>query len=87
MVEEHRRLSDLYPQYYKTLPSGISSDEIDTYVINLMFPVEDPTGCILHARKKLLIPGMRSGGKSMLKDIKEARDTLNRYLALIEPQA
>ncbi|MNN69936.1 hypothetical protein D3C81_1857630 [compost metagenome] len=48
-----------------------------------MFPVEDVTGCILHARKKLLIPGVRSGGKSMLKDVTEARDTLNRYIALM----
>ena len=48
-----------------------------------MFPVDDPTGCIIHARKKLLIPGVRSGGKSMLQDITEARDTLNRFIALM----
>lgn len=77
-------LAALYPKYYKPLPTGVSADEVDTYVINMMFPVDDPTGCILHARKKLLIPGVRSGGKSMLADIKEARDSLNRYIALIE---
>lgn len=77
------KLSELYPKYYKPLPPGVDSSEVDTYVINLMFPVEDSTGCILHARKKLLIPGVRSGGKSMLKDITEARDTLNRYIALM----
>lgn len=79
------KLSELYPKYYKPLPAGVDPTEVDTYVINLMFPVEDATGCILHARKKLLIPGVRSGGKSMLKDVKEARDTLNRYIALMEP--
>ena len=79
------KLSELYPKYYKPLPPGVDPSEVDTYVINLMFPVEDITGCILHARKKLLIPGVRSGGKSMLKDVKEARDTLNRYIALMDP--
>ena len=79
------KLSELYPKYYKPLPAGVDPTEVDTYVINLMFPVEDATGCIIHARKKLLIPGVRSGGKSMLKDVIEARDTLNRYIALMEP--
>ena len=82
-----RKLSELYPKYYKELPKGVEPTEVDTYVINKMFPVDDPTGCILHARKKLLIPGVRSGGKSMLKDITEARDTLNRYIALMSPEA
>ena len=77
------KLSELYPKYYKGLPEGVDPSEVDTYVINKMFPVEDPTGCVLHARKKLLIPGVRSGGKSMLKDVTEARDTLNRYIALM----
>lgn len=80
------KLSELYPKYYKPLPTGTDPSEVDTYVINMMFPVEDPTGCILHARKKLLIPGVRSGGKSMLKDVREARDTLNRYIALMDPE-
>lgn len=77
-------LAKKYPKYYKALPPGVKPDEIDTYVINRMFPVDDPTGTIIHARKKLLIPGVRSGGKSMLKDVIEARDTLNRYIALMD---
>lgn len=77
-------LAKKYPQYYKALPAGVKPDEIDTYVINRMFPVDDATGTILHARKKLLIPGVRSGGKSLLKDVKEARDTLNRFIALMD---
>ena len=78
-----KKLSELYPKYFKQLPSGVDPTEIDTYAINKMFPVDDPTGCIIHARKKLLIPGVRSGGKSMLQDITEARDTLNRFIALM----
>lgn len=71
-----------YPKYFKALPQGVSPDAVDTYAIAQMFPVDDPSGAILHARKKLLIPGVRSGGKSMRKDIIEARDTLNRWLEL-----
>lgn len=78
-------MADLYPKYYKRVPEGITV--IDTYALNQMFPVEDPTGCILHARKKLLIPGTRTGGKDMYDDIKEARDTLNRWLELNKPGA
>ena len=77
-------LAKKYPKYYKALPPGVKPDEVDTYAINVMFPVDDPTGTIIHARKKLLIPGVRSGGKFMLKDVIEARDTLNRYIALHE---
>lgn len=74
-----RELHRVYPQYYKDV-SNI--DYLDTYGINKLFPVNDDTGCILHARKKLLLPGVRSGGKPKLDDIKEAYDTLGRYLEL-----
>lgn len=76
-------LSEKYPKYYKALPAGVPVNGIDVYAINMMFPLDDPTGCLEHARKKLLVPGVRSGGKSMLKDITEARDTLNRYIDLM----
>lgn len=80
-------LAKKYPKYYKSVPPGVPADEVDTYVINMMFPVDDPTGTVLHARKKLLIPGVRSGGKTLLKDVIEARDTLNRYIALMGDDA
>ena len=69
-----------YPKYYKALPEGWTV--VDTYAVNILFPLDDPSGCLLHARKKLLVPGVRSGGKSMRKDVQEARDTLNRWLEL-----
>ena len=75
------KMSEKYPKYYKTVPKGVES--LDVYAVCQMFPVNDPTGCINHARKKLLVPGTRTGGKSMIDDIKEARDTLNRYLELV----
>ncbi len=80
---EKIKLSEKYPKYYKAVPEGVDPSEVYTYALNLMFALDDPTGCILHARKKLLIPGVRSGGKSMLMDVIEARDTLNRYIALM----
>ena len=87
MSTDKVKLSEKYPKYYRAVPEGTDPAEVDTYVINKMFPVDDPTGCILHARKKLLIPGVRSGGKSLLKDVIEARDTLNRYIALMSTEA
>lgn len=78
-------MAEKYPKYYKRTPGGVTV--LDTYAVNAMFPVDDPTGCILHARKKLLVPGTRTGGKSMRDDIKEARDTLTRYLELTEEPA
>jgi hypothetical protein len=75
-------LAEAYPKYYKAVPSKVNRRDVDTYVVNLMFPVDDPSGAILHARKKLLIPGSRTGSKDMVKDVTEARDTLNRWLEL-----
>lgn len=73
-------MADRYPRYYKRIPEGVTC--LDIYAICQMFPVEDPSGAINHARKKLLIPGTRTGGKSIYNDVKEARDTLTRWLEL-----
>lgn len=73
-------LADLYPKYYKRIPT--SWKVIDVYGVHSLFPIEDFSGAIHHSSKKLLVPGVRTGGKSMRKDIVEARDTLNRWLEL-----
>jgi len=72
-------LSDRYPQYYKSVEE---LDEIDVYAVHNLFNIQDPSGCIHHSSKKLLLSGVRTGGKSAYKDIKEARDTLTRWLQL-----
>lgn len=72
-------LSQKYPKYYK--PVG-SLTEIDVYNVHHLFDIQDPAGCIQHASKKLLLSGVRTGGKSKRQDIQEAVDTLNRWLAL-----
>ena len=78
-------MADKYPKYYKRVGDR---KELDVYAVCQMFPVVDPSGAINHARKKLLVPGVRTGGKSLHQDITEARDTLNRWLELNEdPQA
>lgn len=72
-------LSQRYPQYYK--PVG-ELTELDVYAVHALFGVQDPSGCIQHASKKLLLPGVRTGAKPRRKEIQEARDTLDRWLVL-----
>lgn len=57
-------------------------DYIDVYQVCKLFPVDDDSGAITHATKKLLVAGGRGAGKDAIKDITEARDTLNRYLQI-----
>lgn len=73
------QLSKKYPQYYKDV-SDVT--EVDVYSVHQLFNIQDASGCIQHASKKLLLSGVRTGGKSAFKDIKEARDTLTRWLQL-----
>lgn len=74
-------MSSLYPDYYK---SCVGVTELDVYIVHHLFNINDPSGCIQHASKKLLLSGVRTGGKSAYNDIKEARDTLTRKLQLME---
>ena len=72
-------LSKQYPKYYKDVRM---LDEVDVYAVHQVFNIQDPSGAIQHASKKLLLSGVRTGGKSKKDDIREARDTLNRWLEL-----
>lgn len=72
-------LATRYPQYYKDV-SHLQS--IDVYAVHKLFGVNDPSGALQHASKKLLLAGVRTGGKPAVKDIKEARDTLTRFLQM-----
>lgn len=74
---ESTGMKDKYPKYYKDV-SGLN--EIDVYQIHNLFDVQDASGCLQHASKKLLLSGVRTGGKSKHDDIREARDTLTRWL-------
>lgn len=79
VVTDLQSLSEKYPNYYKKVGN---LTEIDVYAVHHLFNVHDPSGCIHHSSKKLLLSGVRTGGKSAYKDIKEARDTLTRWLQL-----
>ena len=70
-------MHELYPKYYRDV-SKIES--IDIYRVLELFGVTDPA--IQHAIKKQVIPGTRTGGKTMRDDIIEARDTLNRRIEM-----
>ena len=72
-------LADKYPKYYKST-NGLA--EVDVYAVHKLFNIQDPSGAIQHASKKLLLSGVRTGGKSAFDDIREARDTLNRWMEL-----
>lgn len=72
-------MSKLYPKYYKDVSDVL---EVDVYHVHKIFNIQDPSGAIQHASKKLLLSGVRTGGKSFYDDIREARDTLNRWLEI-----
>lgn len=79
---ESLSIAHKYPKYYKWVGDMTS---VDVYAVHKLFDIQDPSGCIQHASKKLLLSGVRTGGKSFYDDIKEARDTLNRWLELHKP--
>lgn len=56
--------------------------EIDIYRFLDLFGVTDQA--LGHAIKKLVVPGMRGGGKTGRKDIEEAIDTLQRRLEMMD---
>ena len=72
-------MKDKYPKYYKDVSE---LNEVDVYQVHNLFNIQDPSGAIQHASKKLLLSGSRTGGKSSIDDIREARDTLTRYLEI-----
>lgn len=72
-----------YPKYYKDVSK---LEALDVYQVHQLFGIDDPSGAIQHASKKLLLSGNRTGGKSKFTDIREARDTLNRWLEMNSPK-
>ena len=70
-------MHELYPDYYRDVSK---LESIDTYRINDLFTMTD--SMVVHAAKKLILAGGRTGEKSYREDIKEARDTLSRRLEM-----
>ena len=67
-----------YEKYFKDV-SGF--DVVDVYRVHRLFGVNDEVLC--HASKKLLLSGVRTGGKTLEQDVTEARDSLNRWLEML----
>ena len=80
--EQAAAMAEKYPAYWKPLPQHWQA--IDTYRIDDLFPLASSR--LYHARKKLLVPGCRTGGKSVYDDIKEAHATLGAWLADNKPE-
>lgn len=59
-------------------------DYIDIYRFCDLFIEDDPSGALHHAIKKLAACGRRGAGKDELKDLKEAADTINRKIEMLE---
>lgn len=53
---------------------------IDVYRVLHLFNVSDP--CLQHAIKKLLVAGGRGAGKDITQDVREAQDSLARFLEM-----
>lgn len=72
MADEAKR----FPAYWRKLPDNW--EFIDYYRIAELFPRNDTR--LDHALKKLLVCGVRTGGKSVRKDVAEAYATLGQWL-------
>lgn len=73
--------SQKYPKYFKSVEH---LDEVDVYEVCDLFKIDDSSGATQHTIKKLLLSGQRTGNKTLYMDLKEARDTLNRRLEMLE---
>lgn len=84
LTDAERLLSSSKPsaQYEKYFRDFSDVDYVDVYLVHQKFGIEDKSGALHHASKKILLSGTRTGGKSKYQDIKEARDTLNRWLEI-----
>ena len=75
---EYKDEKPKHSHYHK----GVSDYQtIDVYAVCKIFDVQDTSGCLQHAIKKLLVTGQR-GHKDRQTDIQNAIDTLNRLLEL-----
>lgn len=69
-----------HSHYHKDVSS---LETVDVYKVCELFDVQDASGALHHAIKKLLCSGYR-GVKDKKQDVQEAVDTLNRWLEMNE---
>ena len=71
-------LVDKNPHHFRSVEH---LTEVDPYAIHHLFNLNDPSGALQHASRKLLLSGGPEGYPDY-EDIREARDTLTRWLEL-----
>lgn len=76
--EQAQAMSERKHSHYFRDVSNLSV--IDIYRFLELFNVRD--NALGHAIKKLIVPGMRGGGKPAEKDVQEAIDTLQRWIEM-----
>lgn len=81
MAKIKPELAEKYPHYYRKVPDRV--DYLDVYRVLDTFGIQ--RSCVQHAIKKLLCGGQR-GAKNEVQDLKEARDSLNRAIEMIEEE-
>ena len=81
-TEGHPVAQSLPQKYQKYFRSVGGVGEIDIYAVHQLFNIQDPSGCIQSASKKLLLSGNLESEKSIHQTIEEARDSLTRWLEL-----
>lgn len=76
-----------YPAYWREIPADWT--HLDYYRVRALFPLppEHASARLDHSMKKLLVPGVRTGGKPFYKDIAEAHTTLGQWLKEHKPCA
>lgn len=77
---DSRSMSERNPQAFKSVGD---MSEVDVYAVHHIFQIPDPSGCLQHASRLLLLAGA-STNQSIHADVREARDILNRWLQLNE---
>ena len=80
-LEQGRKDDSAKPKHSHYHKDVSQYDTIDIYAVCKIFDVQDTSGCLQHAIKKLLVTGRR-GHKDRQTDIQNAIDTLNRLLEL-----
>lgn len=81
MNEQGRKDDSAKPKHSHYHKNVSDYQTIDVYAVCKIFNVQDSSGCLQHAIKKLLVTGQR-GHKDRKTDIQNAIDTLNRLLEL-----
>lgn len=81
MIDNKSTDKKKHSHYYKDVSH---LEYIDIYRFCDLFIENDPSGALHHAIKKLAACGRRGAGKDELKDLREAVDTINRKIEMLE---